>query len=80
MKYVLVIALLAVVPAIADWQREGREQTRQAMDEARRARDDADFRAFALDAVDEVLSPAAEADDCCVDHVRPFDSDLSYFD
>ena len=28
----------------------------------------ADFVAFALNAVDEVLSPAAKADDGCVDH------------
>jgi hypothetical protein len=47
---------------------------------ARRAGDDADPVALALNAVDEILSPAAEADDSCVDHVHPFDSDLSYCD
>ena len=35
---------------------------------ARGAGDDADFFAFALNAVDEVLSLAAEADDACIDH------------
>ena len=48
------------------------------LERARDAGDDADLVAFALDAVDEVLSPAAEADDGCVDHWRPFKWDLSY--
>ena len=33
MKYVA-IALLAVIPALADWRWEGREQAREAMAEA----------------------------------------------
>ncbi|MNC84456.1 hypothetical protein D3C83_00110 [compost metagenome] len=32
------------------------------------ARDEADLAALALRAVDEILSPAAQADDGCVDH------------
>jgi F0F1-type ATP synthase membrane subunit b/b' len=38
MKYIAVIALLAVMPVLADWRWEGREQARQAVAEARRAR------------------------------------------
>ena len=34
MKYIVVIALLAVMPALADWRWEGREQARQAVAEA----------------------------------------------
>ena len=41
MKYIVVIALLAVMPALADWRWEGREQARQAVAEARRARAEA---------------------------------------
>ena len=37
MKYVA-IALLAVIPALADWRWEGREEAREAVAEARRAR------------------------------------------
>src|SRR5260370_8393434 len=40
MKYVA-IALLLVIPALADWRWEGREEARQAMAEARRARSEA---------------------------------------
>jgi Flp pilus assembly protein TadB len=41
MKYLVALALLAVMPALADWRWEGRQQARQAMAEARRARDEA---------------------------------------
>src|ERR1035441_7132603 len=41
MKWVLVVALLLAVPALADWRWEGREDVRAAMAEARRARAEA---------------------------------------